>query len=106
MEWAKHVSEHIEALAAQGRCAAAGCARSACSARPQELAYECDAAALLKVCGTLRDAPDLRFEMLMDLCGGRLPRTTGAMTGRPQSATHSGFSRGARARATEPARRG
>jgi NADH-quinone oxidoreductase subunit C len=36
---------------------------------PDELAYEVDSALLLEVCRTLRDAPELRFEMLMDLAG-------------------------------------
>ena len=36
---------------------------------PEELAYEVDPAQLLEVCRALRDAPELRFEMLMDLAG-------------------------------------
>ena len=60
---------------------------------PRELAYEVEPAALLSACRTLRDAPDLRFEMLMDVAGvdylhyGREDwQTTGA--------TRTGFSRG------------
>jgi NADH-quinone oxidoreductase subunit C len=34
-----------------------------------ELGYRVDAADLLEVARTLRDAPELRFEMLMDVCG-------------------------------------
>ncbi|MGB8326507.1 MAG: NADH-quinone oxidoreductase subunit C [Steroidobacteraceae bacterium] len=58
-----------------------------------EIAYEVDAARLLEVARELRDAPELRFEMLVDLAGvdyldyGRAEWTT---TG----ATRSGFSRG------------
>ncbi len=45
---------------------------AACSAWPplaDELAFEVAAAALLAVCRTLRDAPELKFEMLMDVAG-------------------------------------
>jgi NADH-quinone oxidoreductase subunit C len=34
-----------------------------------ELTYEVEPAELLAVCRTLRDEPELRFEMLMDVCG-------------------------------------
>jgi NADH-quinone oxidoreductase subunit C len=57
-----------------------------------ELAYEVDAARLVEVATALRDAPELRFEMLMDLAGldyldyGRAEWTT-------TDATRSGFSR-------------
>jgi NADH-quinone oxidoreductase subunit C len=60
---------------------------------PQDLAYEADAAQLLTVCRALRDTPDLRFEMLMDVAGvdylefGREEWVT-------SGATRSGFSRG------------
>ena len=60
---------------------------------PDELAYEVEPTALLKVCRTLRDAPDLGFEMLMDVSGvdylhyGRDDWET-------TEATHTGFSRG------------
>jgi NADH-quinone oxidoreductase subunit C len=66
-----------------------------------ELAYEVTAGSLLEVCRTLRDAPELRFEMLLDLAGidylhfGRDEWQT-------STATHSGFSRGRVARATPP----
>jgi len=58
-----------------------------------ELTYEVPANDLLAVAQTLRDAPDLKFEMCMDVCGidylshGRDEWNT-------QSATSSGFSRG------------
>jgi NADH-quinone oxidoreductase subunit C len=58
-----------------------------------ELTYEVPADGLLAAAAVLRDAPDLKFEMCMDVCGvdylshGRDEWTT-------QSATSSGFSRG------------
>ena len=65
-----------------------------------ELAYETDAAALIEVCRTLRDAPDLKFEMLMDLAGVDYLHF-GRDDWQTQSATHSGFSR-ARVLQSEP----
>jgi NADH-quinone oxidoreductase subunit C len=66
-----------------------------------ELAYDTDADSLLEVCRTLRDAPELAFEMLMDLAAvdylhyGRDEwQTTGA--------TRSGFSRGRIAASAAP----
>jgi len=59
----------------------------------RELTYEVPASDLLAVAQTLRDAPDLKFEMCMDVCGidylshGRDEWNT-------QNATSSGFSRG------------
>ncbi len=61
-------------------------------ARSGDIAFEVQAADLLEVCRTLRDSPELKFEMLMDLAGidylhyGRDEWQTA-------SATHSGFSR-------------
>jgi NADH-quinone oxidoreductase subunit C len=58
-----------------------------------ELTYEVAAGELLATAALLRDAPDLKFEMCMDVCGvdylqhGRDEWNT-------QSATSSGFSRG------------
>ena len=66
-----------------------------------DLAYQVKPEALLSVCRTLRDAPELKFEMLMDAAGvdhlhyGRDEWQT-------ESATRSGFSRGRVARATAP----
>jgi NADH-quinone oxidoreductase subunit C len=66
-----------------------------------ELAYETDAGALLAVCQTLRDAPELRFQMLMDLAGvdylhyGRDDWET-------ETATRSGFSRATEAQSAPP----
>jgi NADH-quinone oxidoreductase subunit C len=61
---------------------------------PDELTYETDAGSLLEVCRALRDHAALRFEVLVDVSGidyleyGRTEWKT-------QSATGSGFSRGA-----------
>ena len=60
---------------------------------PEDLAYEADPARLLEVCRTLRDTPELRFEILIDVAGvdflnhGREEWLTTA-------ATRTGFSRG------------
>src|SRR5690606_28108103 len=70
-------------------------------ARPGELAFEVDAASIVEVCRELRDSPELRFEMLMDVAGidylhyGRDEWQTA-------TATRSGFSRGRVARAQPP----
>jgi NADH-quinone oxidoreductase subunit C len=66
-----------------------------------ELAYEVKAEALLGVCRTLRDAPELRFEMLMDLAGVDYLHY-GRDEWQTLSATHSGFSRGRVARVSAP----
>jgi NADH-quinone oxidoreductase subunit C len=66
-----------------------------------ELAYEVDAANLLTVCRTLRDAPDLKFEILTDLAGVDYLHY-GYDEWQTQSATRSGFSRGRVARADKP----
>ena len=58
----------------------------------QELAYEVEAASLLTVCRTLRDAPELKFEMLMDLAGVDYLHH-GRDDWQTQSTTRSGFSR-------------
>jgi NADH-quinone oxidoreductase subunit C len=64
----------------------------------RELAYEVEAGELLGVCHTLRDAPELRFEMLMDLAGVDYLHY-GRDEWQTESATGSGFSRGRVARA-------
>jgi NADH-quinone oxidoreductase subunit C len=63
----------------------------------EEVAYEVDAADLLTVCRTLRDAPELKFEMLMDLAGVDYLHY-GRDEWQTSSATRSGFSRGRVAR--------
>ena len=94
------MSERIEALAQKVDARLPGRVRRV-AALAHELAYETDAASLLFVCRTLRDAPELKFEMLMDLAGldyllyGRDDWQT-------QSATRSGFSRARVARSEAP----
>ena len=85
------MSEAIEALAGKVE-AQLGAGVRRLPAPAGELAYETEAAALRSVCQRLRDAPDLRFQMLMDLAGvdylhyGRSDWET-------ESATRLGFSR-------------
>ena len=67
----------------------------------EEVAYECDAANLLSVCRTLRDAPELKFEMLMDVAGVDYLHY-GLDEWQTSSATRSGFSRGRVARSSAP----
>ena len=62
------MTAHIEALAAKVEAHLQGRVRRVPSLA-DELAYEVDAARLLEVCTTLRDAADLKFEMLMDVAG-------------------------------------
>jgi NADH-quinone oxidoreductase subunit C len=94
------VSELIEALAAKVDALLAGSVRRA-PAPAAELCYETDAATLLTVCRTLRDAPELKFEMLMDVAGvdylhyGRDDWET-------QDATSTGFSRARFAQSARP----
>jgi len=70
-------------------------------ALPRDLSYEVKPEALLTACRTLRDAPDLKFEMLMDLAGVDYLHH-GRDEWQTESATRSGFSRGRVARATAP----
>jgi NADH-quinone oxidoreductase subunit C len=93
------VSELIEALARKVDAQLSGSVRRL-PARAQELAYQTDATTLLSVCTTLRDAPELGFEMLMDLCGVDFLHF-GHDDWETQDATRSGFSR---ARLTQGAR--
>ena len=94
------MSERIEALAGKVDAQLTGSVRRLPS-RAQELAYEVEAASLLTVCRTLRDAQELSFEMLMDLAGvdylhyGRDDWET-------EGATRSGFSRARQAQSTAP----
>jgi NADH-quinone oxidoreductase subunit C len=68
---------------------------------PGELAYEVKPEALLTVCRTLRDAQDLRFEMLVDVSGVDYLHY-GRDEWQTETATRSGFSRGRVARSTAP----
>jgi len=85
------VSERIEALAGKVDAQLKGSVRRL-PARAHELAYEVEAAALIEVCRTLRDAAELKFEMLMDLAGIDYLHY-GHDDWQTQSATRSGFSR-------------
>jgi NADH-quinone oxidoreductase subunit C len=58
-----------------------------------ELGYRVPPEALLEVCRTLRDAPELKFEMLIDLCGVDY-QSYGKDEWQTSSATGTGFSRG------------
>ncbi|HEX5459057.1 MAG TPA: NADH-quinone oxidoreductase subunit C [Steroidobacteraceae bacterium] len=66
-----------------------------------DLAYEVRPESLLTVCRTLRDAPALRFEMLMDLAGVDYLHY-GRDEWQTETATRSGFSRGRVARMSAP----
>jgi NADH-quinone oxidoreductase subunit C len=94
------VNERVEALALKVAAQLEDAVRRVPSLA-EEVAYEVDAANLLTVCRIVRDAPELKFEMLMDLAGidylhyGRDEWQT-------SSATRSGFSRGRVARTDTP----
>jgi NADH-quinone oxidoreductase subunit C len=94
------VSERIEALAGKVDAQLKGSVRRL-SSRAEELAYEVEPAALLGVCRTLLDTEDLRFEMLMDLCGVDYLQY-GRDDWQTEAATHSGFSRAQRAQSAAP----
>ena len=96
------MSELIEALARSIEAALPGSVRRA-AALAGELAYETDAAALLGVCRTLRDAEKLKFEMLMDIAGVD-HLYYGCDEWQTESSTRSGFSRGRRVAAAPPDR--
>jgi len=94
------VSELIEALARKVDAQLSGSVRRL-PARASELAYQTDPATLLAVCTTLRDAPELRFEMLMDLCGVDFLHY-GHDDWETQDATRLGFSRARLAQGARP----
>jgi NADH-quinone oxidoreductase subunit C len=85
------LSELIEALALKVDAALHDSVRRVPSLAA-ELAYETDPGQLLAVCRTLRDGPDLRFEMLMDLAGVDYLHY-GYDDWETSEATRSGFSR-------------
>ena len=85
------MSERIEALAGKVDAQLKSSVRRLPS-RAAELAYEVEAATLLSVCRTVRDAEDLKFEMLMDLAGVDYLHH-GRDDWQTESATRSGFSR-------------
>jgi len=86
------LTARIEALAAKVDAALGGRVRRAASL-PHEIVYEVEAAKLVEVCKVLRDAPELKFEQLIDLAG-----IDYLVYGRDEwqtlTATRSGFSRG------------
>jgi NADH-quinone oxidoreductase subunit C len=86
----------IEALAAKVDAALSGRARRTASPS-HELAYEVEASKLLDVSKTLRDSPDLKFEMLIDAAGVDY-LVYGRDEWETNSATRAGFSRGRVAR--------
>ena len=94
------MSERTDALASQIDAHLSGRAQRVASLN-DEVTYEVEPAQLLSVCRALRDTPELKFEMLMDVAGidylhyGRDEWQT-------ESATRSGFSRGRVARMTAP----
>ena len=66
-----------------------------------ELGYRVAPDVLLEVCGTLRDEPELKFEMLMDVCGVDY-RDYGRDEWQTESASGTGFSRGTYADTAPP----
>ncbi len=68
---------------------------------PGDLSYEVKPEALLAVCRALRDAPELRFELLMDVAGVDYLHF-GCDDWQTDTATRSGFSRARVARTTAP----
>jgi len=93
-------SKDIEALALQVEAQVKEGVRRV-TALQDELAYEVEPAALLSVCRSLRDVPELRFEMLMDLAGLDYLHY-GHDDWQTTSATRSGFSRARVARTQAP----
>ncbi|MEJ1964797.1 MAG: NADH-quinone oxidoreductase subunit C [Gammaproteobacteria bacterium] len=69
---------------------------------PHELAYEVEASKLREVCTVLRDAPELKFEQLIDAAGVDY-LVYGRDEWQTNTATRSGFSRGRVARVGSPA---
>ena len=86
------MTEPISALAQKVDAHLAGRVRRV-PALADELAYEVEPGVLTEVCRTLRDAPELKFEMLMDLAGVDYLEY-GMDQWQTQSATRTGFSRG------------
>jgi NADH-quinone oxidoreductase subunit C len=86
------MSETIEALA-QAVSARLGDRAVRAASLPSEATFEVEPARLLEVCAELRDAGELRFEMLVDLCGVDYLEY-GRDEWKTHSATGTGFSRG------------
>jgi NADH-quinone oxidoreductase subunit C len=94
------VTEKIEALAARVDAHLGGKVKRAASP-DHELACDVELSELLHACRTLRDAPDLKFEMLMDVAGVDYLHY-GRDEWQTTTATRSGFSRGRVARDSAP----
>jgi len=94
------VSEQTEALASQIDAHLTGKVRRVASLN-NELTYEVEPAELLPVCRALRDTPELKFEMLIDVAGVDYLHY-GRDEWQTQTATRSGFSRGRVVRDTAP----
>jgi NADH-quinone oxidoreductase subunit C len=94
------VSEQTETLASQIDAHLSGRAQRV-AALKDEVTYEVEPAQLLSVCRALRDTPELKFEMLMDVAGVDYLHH-GRDEWQTQTATRSGFSRGRVARTTAP----
>ena len=90
------MSEHIEALASQIDAHLTGRVQRVASLN-DEVTYEVEPAELLSVCRALRDTPELKFEMLMDVAGVDYLHY-GRDEWQTETATRSGFSRGRVAR--------
>jgi NADH-quinone oxidoreductase subunit C len=100
MKYVEALAAQVEALAAKVEAHLSGRVKRAPSLR-DELAYEVKAADLVAVSTMLRDAPDLKFEQLLDVAG-----LDYLVFGRDEwqtlTATRSGFSRGRVPRITPP----
>ena len=94
------MSEQTEALASQIDAHLTGKVRRVASLN-NELTYEVEPAELLPVCRALRDTPELKFEMLIDVAGVDYLHY-GRDEWQTQTATRSGFSRGRVVRDTAP----
>ena len=90
-EAAEAVQTPVSALARRIEAQIQGLRRL--SSPPHELAYELAAEALLGTCRVLRDSPELRFEMLMDVAGVDFLHY-GLDEWQTNGATRTGFSRG------------
>jgi NADH-quinone oxidoreductase subunit C len=94
------VTERMEALALQVDAHLSGKVKRVASLA-DEIAYEVEAPELLSVCRALRDTPELKFEMLMDVAGVDYLHH-GRDEWQTHTATRSGFSRGRVARTSAP----
>ena len=94
------MSERTDALASQIDAHLSGRVQRVASLN-DEVTYEVEPSELLSVCRALRDTPELRFEMLMDVAGVDYLHF-GRDEWQTETATRSGFSRGRVSRTTAP----